>query len=286
MNFLTLFVRNLSRGPYTEPFPFGPPSPTPKRLRGRISFDATICEGCLLCEKLCPSGAIKFTRTPDGMTFDCWHSTCVFCGTCEFYCPTKAIHQTNDWHLAHFQGEKFALDGARADPEPGLRGMRRQGPRHRAQRRPRSSLRFRRKNSFSSGRAARNAATNSLKTGGRNHDPPARRFRRKARRRRPVRDRILLHGHAAWRGFRMVRPREQRGAGTCRQGAARARRAPVDGVRACSFLPRKRRRKKRRRKARMQRPSPRKRLRRPSAARPWTARPTRSTITSISAATR
>jgi formate hydrogenlyase subunit 6/NADH:ubiquinone oxidoreductase subunit I len=108
MNFLALFARNLRRGPYTEPFPFGPASPTPKRLRGRISFDAPSCEGCLLCEKLCPSGAIKFTRTPEGMTFDCWHSTCVFCGTCEFYCPTKAIHQTTDWHLAHFQSEKFS----------------------------------------------------------------------------------------------------------------------------------------------------------------------------------
>ena len=43
------------------------------------------------------------------MTFDCWHPTCVFCGTCEFYCPTKAIHQTNDWHLAHFQSEKFGM---------------------------------------------------------------------------------------------------------------------------------------------------------------------------------
>lgn len=62
-----------------------------------------------MCEKLCPSGAIRFARTPDGMTFDCWHSTCVFCGTCEFYCPTRAIHQTNDWSLAHLEAEKFAL---------------------------------------------------------------------------------------------------------------------------------------------------------------------------------
>ena len=63
MNFLTLFARNLRRGPYTEPFPFGPPTPAPKRLRGRIAFDAKSCEGCLLCEKLCPSGAIRFSRT-------------------------------------------------------------------------------------------------------------------------------------------------------------------------------------------------------------------------------
>ncbi len=109
MNFLELFGRNLRRGPYTEPFPFAPAAPAPKRLRGRIVFDARICEGCLLCEKLCPSGAIRFARAPEGMTFDCWHPTCVFCGTCEFYCPTKAFHQTNDWSLAHLEAEKFAL---------------------------------------------------------------------------------------------------------------------------------------------------------------------------------
>ena len=109
MNFLELFARNLRRGPFTEPFPFAPPAPAPKRLRGRIVFDASICEGCLLCEKLCPSGAIRFARTPEGLAFDCWHATCVFCGTCEFYCPTRAIHQTNDWSLAHLQAEKFAL---------------------------------------------------------------------------------------------------------------------------------------------------------------------------------
>jgi hydrogenase-4 component H len=109
MNFLQLFARNLRHGPYTEPFPFAPAPRAPKRLRGRIVFEANICEGCLLCEKLCPSGAIRFARTPDGMTFDCWHSTCVFCGTCTFYCPTGAIEQTNDWSLAHLEAERFAV---------------------------------------------------------------------------------------------------------------------------------------------------------------------------------
>ena len=109
MNFLELFARNLRDGPYTEAFPLGPPAPAPKRLRGRIAFDPATCEGCLLCEKLCPSGAIRFTRTPEGLAFDCWHGTCVFCGTCEFYCPTKSVRQTNLWSLAHKDADKFAL---------------------------------------------------------------------------------------------------------------------------------------------------------------------------------
>ena len=108
MNFLSLFVRNLREGPYTESFPFGP-APTAKRFRGRIAFDASTCEGCRICERMCPAGAIRFTRAPEGMTFDCWHATCVFCGNCEFHCPTKSVHQTVDWHLAHRQDEKFGL---------------------------------------------------------------------------------------------------------------------------------------------------------------------------------
>ncbi len=108
MNFLDLFARNLTQGPYTESFPFGP-APTAKRFRGRIAFDAASCECCRQCEKACPSGAIRFERTPEGMSFTCWHATCVFCGNCEFHCPTQAIHQTPDWHLTHGQDEKFKM---------------------------------------------------------------------------------------------------------------------------------------------------------------------------------
>jgi formate hydrogenlyase subunit 6/NADH:ubiquinone oxidoreductase subunit I len=108
MNFLSIFARNLKNGPYTEAFPFGPAF-TPEKLRGRIQFKAETCEGCRICERVCPSGAIRFTKTAEGMTFDCWHNTCVFCGNCEFYCPTDAIHQTNDWNLAHTQAEKFEM---------------------------------------------------------------------------------------------------------------------------------------------------------------------------------
>ncbi len=108
MNFLSPLRPQSAAGPLHRAVPLRPSRRRrPSACAAASPSIATICEGCLLCEKLCPSGAIQFTRTPDGMTFDCWHSTCVFCGTCEFYCPTKAIHQTNDWHLAHVQAEKL-----------------------------------------------------------------------------------------------------------------------------------------------------------------------------------
>lgn len=108
MNVLTLFARNLLKGPVTDPYPFGPTT-TADRFRGRIAFDAKSCEGCKLCERVCPSGAIRFSKDPGGLAFDCWHATCVFCGTCAFYCPTGSIKQTGEWALAHVQADKFKM---------------------------------------------------------------------------------------------------------------------------------------------------------------------------------
>ncbi|MDR3518173.1 MAG: 4Fe-4S binding protein [Azospirillaceae bacterium] len=108
MNFLKILARNLALGPSTDPFPFGETF-TPKGLRGRVEFDAENCTACRYCEQVCIGGAIRFSKTPEGMRFLLWHNTCTFCGLCEFYCPTHAIHLTEDWHLAHGNEDKYAM---------------------------------------------------------------------------------------------------------------------------------------------------------------------------------
>ncbi len=108
MNFLKVLLRNLRQGPSTDPFPFGETF-TPEALRGRIAFDASRCSACRMCEHVCAGGAIRFEETPQGVAFILWHNTCTFCGLCEHYCVPKAIHLTNDWHLAHPQHQKYRM---------------------------------------------------------------------------------------------------------------------------------------------------------------------------------
>ncbi|KNZ69742.1 4Fe-4S ferredoxin [Thermincola ferriacetica] len=107
-SFIKIVLRNLIRGPSTEPYPFGKAS-APKGLRGKVKFDAHNCVACRMCEHVCAGGAIQFSEVPDkrGLKFTLWHNTCAFCGLCEYYCPTKAIHLTGDYHTAHLQKDKY-----------------------------------------------------------------------------------------------------------------------------------------------------------------------------------
>ncbi|HVJ05609.1 MAG TPA: 4Fe-4S dicluster domain-containing protein [Candidatus Saccharimonadales bacterium] len=105
---LSILVRNLLKGPSTEPFPFAEAT-TPSKYRGRVEFDASRCSGCQTCQYVCAAGAIHFDETAEGMRFTLWHNSCVFCGMCEQNCMSHAIHLSNDWHLAHPQEQKYQL---------------------------------------------------------------------------------------------------------------------------------------------------------------------------------
>ena len=68
-------------------------------FRGKPTI--TGCIGCGICKRVCPSGAIQFTKDENNKvtssTFDL--NKCIFCGNCMFYCPQGAIKMTSDFEL-------------------------------------------------------------------------------------------------------------------------------------------------------------------------------------------
>ena len=84
-------LANLFRKPSTEKFPVGPAPQAAPQYRGRISYDATKCINCGMCERVCPMGAV---RVVDGRAvID--DEKCVACGMCATKCPRGAIHDAN-----------------------------------------------------------------------------------------------------------------------------------------------------------------------------------------------
>jgi len=108
MSFLKVLIRNVLSGPSTDPFPFGDTF-TPEKYRGRVEYDASKCNSCKICERVCAAGAIRFDTTEKGKRFMLWHNSCMYCGMCAFHCTRGALTMTNDWLLAHRQEKKYQM---------------------------------------------------------------------------------------------------------------------------------------------------------------------------------
>lgn len=80
-----------------------------KSAKGKIQFNTDICVLCGTCQYVCPSGAIHIEKSSDklGHDFIVWHNTCTLCGNCEYFCPTKSMHLSHDYNEINPQEEKY-----------------------------------------------------------------------------------------------------------------------------------------------------------------------------------
>jgi formate hydrogenlyase subunit 6/NADH:ubiquinone oxidoreductase subunit I len=76
----------------------------PERYRGILSFDPSVCTGCKLCVKDCPSDAIDLVildRVAKQYVMKYHMDRCIYCGQCVVNCKFKCIGMSNqDWEHA------------------------------------------------------------------------------------------------------------------------------------------------------------------------------------------
>ncbi len=101
MGIIRSAIANLFRPRFTERYPKERPR-VPEDLRGKLYHDRSKCIYCGLCEKYCPSDAIKVDRVSKTWTHDL--GKCLFCGQCEEVCRTMpkrdAIKMSDHFELA------------------------------------------------------------------------------------------------------------------------------------------------------------------------------------------
>lgn len=99
----------LTKKPATNMYPFIK-TEMPDRFRGKLKFEQIKCIGCKMCEKDCPSNAIKIEKVGEKV-FDAYVylDRCIYCGQCVDSCPRKALENTKDYELANFDHEHLKV---------------------------------------------------------------------------------------------------------------------------------------------------------------------------------
>jgi len=89
----TLF-KNLFHGPYTTQYPLKPKENF-ERTRGKIEITIEDCIFCGMCERRCPTGAIKVKKAES--TWSIERFSCIQCGYCSDVCPKKCLRMDNQY---------------------------------------------------------------------------------------------------------------------------------------------------------------------------------------------
>lgn len=86
--------KNLFRGPYTTQYPIKPKENF-DRTRGSIGIDIDACIFCGMCQRRCPTGAIKVDKANASWSIERFQ--CIQCGYCSEVCPKKCLCMQNNY---------------------------------------------------------------------------------------------------------------------------------------------------------------------------------------------
>ena len=104
-------IRSFFTKSTTRLYPVERVSP-PERYRGILSYNASVCTGCSLCVKDCPSDAIELVilnRAAKQYVMKYHMDRCIYCGQCMVNCKPKGIAMSNqEWEHAALE-KKFMV---------------------------------------------------------------------------------------------------------------------------------------------------------------------------------
>ncbi len=87
-------VKSIVHGPYTKLYP-AKKKDYYDRTRGSVEIVIKECIYCGLCERRCPTGAIKVEKVRSAWSID--RLKCIQCNYCGEVCPKKCLNMGNQY---------------------------------------------------------------------------------------------------------------------------------------------------------------------------------------------
>ncbi len=111
-------VKSLFANPSTRLYPAVKVVPT-ERYRGTLLYNPSVCTGCNLCVKDCPSSAIELVildRAAKKYVMKYHMDRCIYCGQCVVNCKPKGLAMPNqEWEHASLDKQFMLYYGNEKD---------------------------------------------------------------------------------------------------------------------------------------------------------------------------
>jgi ech hydrogenase subunit F len=95
-----ILFKNLLHGPYTTQYPIKKREHF-ERTRGKIEISIDDCIFCGMCERRCPTGAIKVDKPKASWSIERFR--CIQCNYCGEVCPKKCLKMDNEYSSPSYE---------------------------------------------------------------------------------------------------------------------------------------------------------------------------------------